>query len=129
MSPRAPRDRKLARSIKNRVSENGLRGSDRVLYLNAEGEVLTSLTPSAGIGPVSSDQARTITDELLASGDLAAVVHLFAAYLGYIQFGVVEVYAGATSTVHGLVSGGTPQWVPLTDEISTKWNQTWNERR
>ena len=124
MSPRAPSDRKLSRLIRTRVAEDGLRDIDRVLFLGSEGEVLETIT--SPLGPVDPDKARSAANALIATGNLTAIVHLFAAYNHSVQFGVVEVFDESGSTIHGILSGGEPHWVPIADQISDKWGWTWN---
>jgi hypothetical protein len=107
------------------VAENGLKPNDQVLFLDKDGVVLESIT--SPLGPVDPDEARVTSRELLNDGRLAAVVHLFRAWDYRIQFGVVEIFAGADSTIHGIVNGTYPQWIPIPSEVADQWGQTWNQ--
>ena len=127
MSPRAPKDRKLANLIRTRVLEHGGGPANRVLFLGSGGEVLRLMISPNIRTPINIAEARDIAEEL--HGKLAAVVHLLATQQYEIQFAVVEVFDGSDSTIHGLVSSGTVQWIQIPPEVSDEWSRTWNRER
>jgi hypothetical protein len=107
------------------VAELGLQVDNRVLFLDSEGEVLREV--SFFKGQFDSREARSIVEEL--RGRLAAVVHLLPNLEYDLQISVVEVFSSSGSTVHGLVSGGDPEWIPITGRTADLWSQNWNRER
>ena len=120
-----PRDPKLRRAIRDVVASEFVLGLERVLYLDREGQVRNVLYPSQG-----EDVLRRYRDEMLAAGELGAVVHIQISRSGrYTHVHVIETFDDGGVPAKYAMSSAPSQhlWVGPSEADLGRWDAIWGE--
>jgi len=98
-------------------------GTEHVVFLNAEGDELVSMLVSDS----NRDELVAIREQLLAKGELHALIHLNAGGGLFAQTTFVETFDDPQQpAIYALVTHpGRQQWIPVTEQFADRWRQRW----
>ena len=119
----APQDKWLQKKVRDLSNEAFVRQEPRVYYLGAGGKELVAVNPTEA----GRDRLLARRTELLATGQLKAIVEIAVIYQGILQVSWVEVFSGGETTdIFALVTWpATQRWINVPEVAQIRWRNDW----